>query len=147
LVYRFAKKCKKRIIKRTKKSNDAIYLKTEVVRLKTLRALAPPNPLWSCCYTNLQLHRGAGLSLWNCRDVFGRDNNSTLKNKSLNRLPSFVLIFFIPQRRCVVRVLECVHCVCVMCVRACWRVRFFLLNGNNLVISSGQSNAYGIQKQ
>jgi hypothetical protein len=86
--------------------------------------------------------------------VFGRDNNSTPKNKSLNRLPSFVeIFFFIPQRRCVVRVLECVHCVCVMCmrdVRACVRAGvcvFVLLNGNNLVISSSQSNAYGIQKQ
>jgi hypothetical protein len=44
------------------------------------RAPAPPNQLWSSSSTNLQLHRGAGLSLWSWRDVFGRDSNSRSGN-------------------------------------------------------------------
>jgi hypothetical protein len=86
------------------------------------RAPAPPNQLWSCCSTNLQLHRGAGLSLWNRRDVFGRVSNSNFE-KCLNGLPSFALKFFpLCSACCAWCVVLCV-CVCVCEVCACaWRV-------------------------
>jgi hypothetical protein len=73
------------------------------------RAPAPPNPLWSCCSTNLQLHRGAG-SPFGAEEMYLADITTLApENKNLNRLPSFLHLLFIPVRWCAMHVRVYLH--------------------------------------